>query len=121
MSIDLSRVRRHFQKMSCRQTDKVFFRNTFLKSFVLLQVSSLPFRAIKNVIKSLKNDFVTDRPTDRRTDRPTKWLIESRSTRLKNRWATRVSIYSVAFASVNHSSFKFMLMAWFTFVTATSG
>ena len=56
-----------------RQTDgqTIFFQKHFLKGFLLLQVSSLPFRAIKNAIKSFKNDFVTDRRNDRPTDRPT--------------------------------------------------
>ena len=53
-SLDLSRVRRNFQEMSGRQTDKkFFFQKHFIKGFLLLQDSSLPSRTIKNAIKSL--------------------------------------------------------------------
>ena len=56
-----------------RQTDGkfFFFQKHFLKRFSLLQVSSLLFRAIKNQIKSLKNDVVTDQWTNKPTNRPT--------------------------------------------------
>ena len=41
-------------------------------------------------VKRLLKSIVTDRPTNRQTDGPTeKWLIESRSTRLKTSWAPK--------------------------------
>ena len=47
-----------------RQTDRqtFFFQKDVSNSCLHLQVSSLPFRAIKNTIKSLKNDFATAHP-----------------------------------------------------------
>ena len=53
-SLDLSRVRRHFQKQRGRQTDKQFFsQKDISNSYLLLQASSPLFRDMKNAIKSL--------------------------------------------------------------------
>ena len=60
-----------FKKCQADRRTKFFFKKHFLKGFSLLQVSSLPFRAVKKVIKNLKIDFVTDGRTDRPTDGPT--------------------------------------------------
>ena len=49
----------------------------------------MPFKRLKH----LSNNFVTYRQTDRRTE---KWLIESRSTRLKSEW-TKQSALGIKF------------------------
>ena len=87
-SLDLIRVRRHFQKKSGRQTDKhFFFKKTFEMAVHPTKFLLYHSETFKRIEKPLKEycDGRTDRPTDRRTDGPTKkWLIESRSTRLKS-------------------------------------
>ena len=75
-TLDLSRVRRHFQKKSGRQTDKqCFFLKRHFKSLINPQSFSSTFQGHKNAIKSLKNRFVTDRWTDRRTDRKVAYRV----------------------------------------------
>ena len=84
-SLDLSRVRRHFQKKSNRQTDRqFFFSKRHLKwPFTLQILFSTIQRHKKRFKKPLKQfcDGRTDGPTDGPIE---KWLIESRSTRLKS-------------------------------------
>ena len=81
-SLDLSRVRRHFQKKSGRQTDKQFFLKKHLKwPFTPQSFFSTIQRHEKRFKEPLKQ--FCDGPTNGPMDRPTeKWLIESRSTRL---------------------------------------
>ena len=77
-SLDLSRVRRHFQKKSGRQTDKqFFFKKTFEIAIYATKFLSTIQKHKKLFRKPLKQ--FCDGPTDRRTDGPTeKWLIELR-------------------------------------------
>ena len=69
-SLDLSRVRRHFQKMSGRQTNIFFLKKTLEIVIYIIKNSFLPFSDIKYALKSLKNSFVTDGLTDGPTDQP---------------------------------------------------
>ena len=80
-----------------RQTDRqtIFFQKDIWNGLLFHKVPFLPFMDMKNAEKPFcdrptnqPTDRPTDGPTDRRTDGPTdrrteKWLIESRSTRLK--------------------------------------
>ena len=66
-SLDLNCVRRHFQKKSGRQTDKLFFSKRHLKW--LFTIFSTIKRHKKRDKRSLKQ--LCYGPTDRRTDGPT--------------------------------------------------
>ena len=70
-SLDLSRVRRHFQKMSGRQTDKQFFFSKALSERLFTHPSF--FSTIQSHQKRNKKPLkqLCDRRTDGRTDGPT--------------------------------------------------
>ena len=76
-------MRRHFQKSQAdRQTDNFFLKKTLKKAIY----SSKFLFYISDIKKRFKKPLkqFCDQPTDQPTNGPTeKWLIESRSTRLK--------------------------------------
>ena len=71
-----------------RPTDQLTNQKVAFRGLWMPWKRSKTFKMALHCVKRLLNSFVTDGrtdgPTDRRTDGPTeKWLIESRSTRLK--------------------------------------
>ena len=73
--------RRKSDRQTDRQTNYFIFKTTFeLRGCLFLKVSFLMFRIIKKRNENLYTNFVTDWRIAGQTE---KWLIESRTTRLK--------------------------------------